>query len=200
MVLLETFVNKIAAISILASHILLAVFLLFFVYVKFLKKELSPYWQEVWEFIEKNSLLFAFLMVTGGTFGSLVYSEILKLPPCDLCWLQRVFIYPQVIILGVALWKKQRDIFDYVIGLNVIGLVFAIYQYTMQMINYSGPCPIGFGTASCFTKDVFEFGYITIPLMSLTLMVFLIILTYISKQSGKREKVSKENIQRIEEE
>jgi len=197
MVALELLFNKIFALSLLASHIFLIGLILGFFYVKFLKKELPFFLQEIWEFIENNALLFAFLMALFGTVGSLIYSEVLKLPPCDLCWIQRIMIYPQIIILGVALWKKQKDIFDYVIGLNIIGIIFAGYQYIMQMISYNGPCIIGAGT--CFNRDVFEFGYITIPLMSLTLMVYLIILTYICKNRKIKEKITLEGVEKIEE-
>ena len=65
------------------------------------------------------------------------------------------------------------------------------------MISYSGPCLVGGG--GCFGREVFEFGYITIPLMSITLMIFVIIFTYIWKNAQEKERVKGKNIQRIKE-
>lgn len=193
----ELFFNKFAGILIFLSHFLLILFLFFIFYVKILKRDLPVILRDVWEFIEDYSLLLAFLVVLAGIAGSLIYSEILKIPICNLCWIQRILIYPQIIFLGVALYNKSRQVFNYVLGLNAFGLAIAIYQYIMQMISYSGPCPLG-GTAECFGLEVFEFGYITIPLMSITLMTFVLILTYIWKNAGERERIKGANIQKIE--
>ena len=181
---LEIFLNKFLGIGTLVLHIVLGLSLFIWLYHKSLKKtgkRLPSFLYNIKNFIQTNSLLFAFILTLGATIGSLIYSEIIGLPPCDLCWYQRALIYPQVIILLVALIKKDREIFDYVIGLNIIGIIISSYQYIMQMINYSGPCPIGSGGIACFSKDVFEFGYITIPLMSLSVFVVVIVLTYMAK-------------------
>ncbi len=49
---------------------------------------------------DKNwMLLFAcWLLVSGATLGSLFLSEVMELPPCSLCWYQRVFMFPLPII------------------------------------------------------------------------------------------------------
>lgn len=59
------------------------------------------------KFLAKNAFLFSFLIVASASLGSLFYSEIIGFEPCKLCWYQRVFMYPQVIIFGIALWKKK---------------------------------------------------------------------------------------------
>ncbi|MBS3092054.1 disulfide bond formation protein B [Candidatus Pacearchaeota archaeon] len=152
---LEILLNKTLGLGILVLHIILALALLFYVYHKITKKRLPFMFYNFKNFVFSNGLIFALIISVVATLGSLAYSEIIKLPPCDLCWYQRALLYPQVVILAVALVKKNRDIYDYVIGLNIIGIIIAGYQYIMQMINYSGPCPIGSGGANCFTKDTY---------------------------------------------
>lgn len=196
MIEFNIFFNKFIAILIFLSHALLFLFLILIVYVKILKKELPLILEEVWEFTEENSLILAFFVVLAGILGSLIYSEVIGIPACDLCWIQRIVIYPQIIIIGLALYHKSYKVFNYVLSLNIIGLSIAIYQYFMQMINYSGPCPISGG--ACFGKEVFEFGYITISLMSITLMVFVLILTYIWKNEEGKKQIKGKNIQKIE--
>ncbi|PIZ82952.1 hypothetical protein COX97_02165 [Candidatus Pacearchaeota archaeon CG_4_10_14_0_2_um_filter_05_32_18] len=186
---LEIFLNKLLGLGVLVLHIVLALSFIIWVYHKSLKKtgkKMPGFIYNIRNFIQANSMLFAFLLVLGATVGSLIYSEIIGLPPCDLCWYQRAFVYSQVVILLVALIKKNKEIFDYVAGLNVLGIIIAGYQYFMQMISYSGPCPVS-GGIDCFAKDVLEFGYITLPLMSLTIFVLVIVLTWMAKKEKNVE-------------
>src|SRR3989344_317959 len=119
-------------------------------------------------------LIFLVSLTTVAT--SLFYSEILGFEPCVLCWIQRIFLYPQVIIAGMALYKKDRGIVDYVIGLSGTGALVAIYQHYLQMGGTSFlPCPAVSTGADCAQRFLFEFGYITFPLMSFTIFAFLII-------------------------
>jgi disulfide bond formation protein DsbB len=116
----------------------------------------------------------AFAVTTFGVLISLFYSEIVGYPPCSLCWLQRVFLYPQPIILGIALWHHDRRAADYVMVLSALGAVVALYNYYIQMGGVSGfACPTGGEVADCTRRYVFAFNYITIPMMSLTTFIVL---------------------------
>src|SRR3989344_3123910 len=78
--------------------------------------------------IGKGSSFIALVIVSVTVLGSLFYSEIANFTPCILCWYQRVFLYPQVVILVIALWKKEQ-VSDYIIGLSIPGAIIAGYQY-----------------------------------------------------------------------
>src|SRR3989344_5301181 len=69
-----------------------------------------------------------FLVSAAATLGSLYFSEILKLPPCVLCWYQRIFMYPIAFISGIALYRKGKSWAWYVLPLALIGLAVAIYH------------------------------------------------------------------------
>ena len=119
-----------------------------------------------------------------GSALSLYYSEILGLPPCPLCWWQRVFLYPQTILFALALWKRERLMADYSMALSVFGLGTALYHHALQVLpSGSLPCPAE-GVISCAQRFVFEFGYITFPLMAATLFAFLIVLMLFSRRRG----------------
>lgn len=123
----------------------------------------------------------AFLVTLTGSILTLIYSEVFGLAPCGLCWLQRVFLYPQTILLGLALWKRDRGIVDYVIGLSLPGFLIALYQHFIQMGGTDFlPCPAVADSADCAQRIVFEFGYMTFPLMSATVFAFLILLSLIA--------------------
>src|SRR3989344_8652500 len=113
---------------------------------------------------------FAFIAATIAMLGSLTYSDILGFEPCKLCWIQRILMYPQVLILGMALWGKHKGsnaLIDVSIVLSLIGAAVAAYQSLIQLgIIPEGSCAaIGY-SVSCAERFVLQFGYITIPLMA----------------------------------
>ncbi|GAA6752815.1 disulfide bond formation protein B [Thermus antranikianii] len=56
-----------------------------------------------------------------ATLGSLYYSEVRLFLPCELCWYQRIFMYPQAVLLGLALWRQDLSIWPYALTLSLIG-------------------------------------------------------------------------------
>lgn len=123
-----------------------------------------------------KALLFSFIVALIATAGSLIFSEVLKLEPCKLCWFQRIFMYPQVVLLGLATLKKDKNIANYGIVLSIIGAIIAAYHYFLQIILVPKSfCPaIGY-SVSCSDTFAPIFGYITIPLMAFTAFVMIIL-------------------------
>lgn len=118
----------------------------------------------------------ALLMVLGALVMSLYYSDVLGFEPCPLCWWMRIFMYPQVILFALALWLKDRNVTVYSIALSVIGMGVGLYNHALQVLPGSAlPCPAT-GTVSCSQRIIFEFGYITFPLVGVSLFAFLIVL------------------------
>jgi disulfide bond formation protein DsbB len=132
-------------------------------------------------FIDK-AILWSFIISLVATLGSLYYSQIAHFLPCELCWFQRICIYPQVILLGLALIKKSSAIIDYSLALLSVGLIISLYHnYIYYNAATSSVCSI---VAPCTQQYVTGFNFITIPLMSLTTIV-LIGLLLISKRLQK---------------
>jgi hypothetical protein len=63
--------------------------------------------KKVATFFGDHAILFSFLITAGSVVGSLFYSEFAHFAPCELCWIERGLIYPQAIILAVALIAKK---------------------------------------------------------------------------------------------
>jgi len=109
-----------------------------------------------------------------STLSSLYYSEIAHFIPCDLCWFQRIFMYPLVIMLGLAIIKKKDEIIDYSLGLVAVGTLISLYHnyiyYSAETTNF---CSI---VAPCTQKYITSFGYISIPLMALTAFLMIALL------------------------
>lgn len=122
---------------------------------------------------KKNAVLLAWVVSFFATTGSLFYSEILKLPPCVLCWYQRIFMYPLVLIIGIGIVKKDKNIPLYALVMSVVGGVIALFHYLLQMgiiPDALAPCVQGI---SCTSRLIQYFGFVTIPFMSLVAFVVI---------------------------
>lgn len=117
--------------------------------------------------VKQYGLHVAWIVALLATAGSLFFSEVLKFPPCLLCWYQRIFMYPLVAILAVGIFLKDKRAHLYVLPLSIVGLSVALYHnllYYNVVPESVAPCTIGI---SCTTKQIEWFGLITIPFLSL---------------------------------
>lgn len=65
---------------------------------------------------------FAWATALVASLGSLFFSEVMKLPPCVLCWYQRIAMYPLVAIIGAGIILKDGRLRFYALPLSVTGL------------------------------------------------------------------------------
>lgn len=123
-------------------------------------------------YVQKNALPLSLILVLSAMIGSLYYSEIMLYVPCKLCWILRIFIYPQLILILVALKKKTNDVWNYLpwlTGLAVLTSLLHNYGYYFNKI-LPGSCDT---SASCNAINVTQFGFMSIPLMGLSVAVGL---------------------------
>ncbi|TAJ15806.1 disulfide bond formation protein B [Patescibacteria group bacterium] len=134
--------------------------------------------------VSSKGLWISLLVTTLGTILSLVYSEYLGILPCGLCWLQRVFLYPQVVLFALASLKKDHYIADYAIVLSFLGGIVALYQHYLQMGGTDViPCPAT-GAGDCAKRFLFEFDYMTFPLVAFSSFALIfIIMLFVREQS-----------------
>jgi len=144
-------------------------------------------------FFGRNAVLFSFIVVLIATLGSLFYSEIAGYEPCKLCWFQRIFMYPQVALLGIALWKKNEMSAIYNgLTLSIIGLIIAGYHYLLQnSLAPALPCSAVGYSAACSQRFVMQFGYITITLMAFTAFAVVILFLTARKFYNRRNELSR---------
>jgi disulfide bond formation protein DsbB len=123
-----------------------------------------------------NELLpyIAWTVAFAGTVGSLIFSEIMELPPCSLCWYQRIALYPLVVVIGVGILTEDGGWRKYALPLALFGLVVGIYHnllYYGIIPEELTPCSEG---VPCNARQLELLGFITIPLMSLAAFVVLL--------------------------
>lgn len=131
-----------------------------------------------YDHLKRNALLLGLISTIVATVGSLFYSQIVNLPPCSLCWIQRILLFPQIIIIGFALYYESRKAIRLSAILSVLGIMFAGYHSYLQYGGGVSSAICNFlGGISCSQRYFIEFGYITMPIMSLTIFVLLLLLT-----------------------
>ena len=122
-----------------------------------------------------------------ATSGSLYLSEIMKYEPCILCWYQRIFMYPLVIILAVAIIKKDYKVGTYSLVISIIGMLISIYHYAIQKISTLSNTT-ACGRIPCTGDYLNWLGFITIPLLCLIAFLIIIICSFILIKIYKGDK------------
>ncbi len=122
-------------------------------------------------------LWIGFGIALSSIMFSLIYSGVIGYAPCQLCWWQRIAIYPQVLLYGIAMMTNDRKVFRYTLALSLIGVLFALYHNYLEL---GGNSLIACDAAvSCTAIYVNQFDFVTIPLMSLLSQIGLTAIAWI---------------------
>lgn len=139
--------------------------------------------------MEKRSELLLIMIWTQSVIavtGSLFFSEVMGYTPCEICWFQRVIMYPLVIIYGTALIKKNEIIALPGLILSGIGVLTSTFHYLLQKLpalrEVGGSCDI----IPCNLQYVNYFGFITIPFLAGTAFLIIFILHILLLRQTRR--------------
>ncbi|WP_020619272.1 disulfide oxidoreductase [Paenibacillus daejeonensis] len=136
--------------------------------------------------IVKDYYLYAaWLVAVVATLGSLYFSEIRGFIPCELCWYQRILMYPLSLILGVAAFVDDDKCKKYVLPLAALGAVVSTYHYFKQKLPWLDaiqPCTQG---VPCNVQYINWFGFITIPFLAGTAFILITILMILGRKSAR---------------
>lgn len=156
--------------------------------LKFIRKEMRETEQiENSGGIKFNEILLyaAWVISLVATVGSLFFSEVMLLPPCVLCWYQRIAMYPLVLIIGAGILMNDPRVKFYALPVCLAGLGTAVYHnllYYGVIPESITPCTQGI---SCTTVQLEWLGFITIPLMALTAFVLIAVCLLLYKSKEK---------------
>lgn len=129
--------------------------------------------------LAQNALWHAWLVAAVATAGSLYYSEVAHLIPCELCWYQRICMYPMAVVLLIAAVRRDTDIWRYTLPIVGIGIVIATYHTQLQA--YPEQSTFCSATIPCNVRFVWEFGFVSLPLMALSAFVLIFSLVALSR-------------------
>jgi len=122
------------------------------------------------------ALVGAFSVALLAMLGSLYFSEIAHYTPCTLCWYQRIAMYPLVLLLGIAAWRRDFGIRLYAIPLATIGAIIAAYHYLLEWFPQidTGACTVGIPCTQVWFR---QFGFVSLPLLAL--IAFLLVIAFL---------------------
>ena len=167
------------AIMSLVANVLTAVVVVAFITTRFSASGRDR-WERLRDQMAPMALAFAWIVGVFCTSGSLFLQFGEHLEPCDFCWFQRICMYPQALLLGIAV--LTRDLYmvkRYMIPLAAIGSVISVVHIELPTIQS------WFGWTSvpgcsldnpCTVQPITEFGFITIPYMALSGFLLIIAL------------------------
>lgn len=118
----------------------------------------------------------AWLVATASTLGALFFGEVMHLPPCVLCWYQRIFMFPLTLILPIGLFPLDRKVIRCGLVLAVPGGLVALFHQLLVagvVPESIKPCEQG---VPCSQTVISWFGFLTIPLLSVTAFVVVVAL------------------------
>lgn len=128
--------------------------------------------------IRSYGLWAALIVSLSGTVSALLYSDVFGFEPCGLCWFARILLFPQVLLILTALYFKDVLVARYGLVLSLTGIVITLYHHYLQMGGTSiVRCPTA-GGADCAQRFMFEFGFMTFPLLATSGFVLLAALYY----------------------
>ncbi|MCC7436361.1 disulfide bond formation protein B [Candidatus Nomurabacteria bacterium] len=124
------------------------------------------------------------IIFIGSALGSLIFEFVYGFEPCLLCWYQRISIFGIAILSLTGDIRKNSFLQNQVILFSIIGIAVALVHNYIDIFP-SGLDICGAGP-SCLKRYVYEFGYITIPMMSLTVLVSGLVISLFAKNQLKK--------------
>ena len=135
------------------------------------------------DMVDGASLALAAVVALVATLGSLYLSEVANFPPCQLCWYQRIAMYPLPLILAIAAFRRDRDVWHYVLPIALIGAAIAVYHYQLEWFptQSHGICS---AVVPCHVPPFArKFGFISLAYMALSGFLLIASLVWVAKQT-----------------
>ncbi len=140
---------------------------------------------------QRHVIGWAWVVAFIALSGSLYFSGVLKLPPCMLCWYQRIAMYPLVFVLGVGLFRDDSNVWRFALPLPIVGAVISAYHVALQYQPSLEvlECTTG---VPCTARLLVVHGFVSIPVMagSAFLLITALLVTVWAVQTGVAEEVA----------
>jgi disulfide bond formation protein DsbB len=132
-------------------------------------------------FIYRNAKYAAWIIALISICLSLYFSEVRHFMPCNLCWYARILMYPLVVIIGIGIFRRERNWIGYALPLVAAGWLLELYHSLVQwgIISEVTRCV---ATVPCSTKYVDYFGFVTIPFLGLVAFTGLAACLYLAER------------------
>ncbi|HEU5085402.1 MAG TPA: disulfide bond formation protein B [Acidimicrobiales bacterium] len=120
--------------------------------------------ERIRDVVDQHGATSAWLVAAIAMGGSLWFSEGANFLPCQLCWYQRIAMYPLVVVLGLRALRPGGSPDLRVAGLAIVGLGLTVNLWHVTIETWpsldSGACA---ATVPCTVRWVEGLGFFTIP-------------------------------------
>jgi hypothetical protein len=134
--------------------------------------------------------LMAWLVATVATLGSLYYSLIADFVPCELCWYQRICMYPLAVILLVGVLRREGAVRWYAAAFVIVGAPLSLYHWLVERVEFfaeSSSCSL---EAPCTVPWFEELGYVTLAFMAMSAFLLIGTLLIVDWASERRDEAA----------
>jgi len=126
------------------------------------------------DLVDEHGRVSTWIVAAVATAGSLWFSEVADFPPCQLCWYQRIAIYPLVVVLGIRARRPHgsRDLRLAGLLLVAAGLAVNLWHVAIETRPSldRGSCdPV----VPCTLRWVEGLGFFTIPRLATVVLVLV---------------------------
>lgn len=140
-------------------------------------------WERARDVLAPYALPGAFVVAVIATGGSLWFQFGAQLTPCDLCWFQRICMYPQSLLLGIAV--ARRDLYTarrYMAPLAACGALISTYHYQLERFPSQPTASCGVGQPVCSVAPFNIFNFISISYMALSAFLLIVTLLLMARE------------------
>lgn len=123
-----------------------------------------------------------FLVSLIATLGSLYFSEIRLYLPCEMCWYQRIIMYPIVLISFIGLIRNDLNSRIYLRAFSGIGILTSAYHYSLQKFSFIADSQPACTGVDCTVQYINWFGFITIPFLALIAFILIFTMSFFIKK------------------
>jgi len=135
------------------------------------------------------ALLFgAWVIALVASLGAIFIGEVLGQEPCNLCWYQRIAMFPLVLILGLACLNNDLSIRRYALPLAIAGGAVALWHtllYVGLISEAIVPCSVN--GPFCTDANMTILGVIPLPMISLASFIVIALMLIRIPTMTKRE-------------
>jgi len=131
-------------------------------------------------------LTMAWVTALIATLSAVFIGEVLGRTPCVLCWYQRIFMFPLVLVLGVACYRGDLGAWRYALPLAGVGAGFAAYHTLLYWRVIEPEIVACSAEASCSGAGMAIFGSIPLPLLSLIAFTFVVLSLFLVRFHSKK--------------
>ncbi|MBP9813181.1 disulfide bond formation protein B [Candidatus Saccharibacteria bacterium] len=147
---------------------------------------------KIYRLVSDNAHYLIWSLGVASVFGSLYFSEVEKLPPCNLCWWLRIFLYPVAFIMSVAIVRRDfKSSFYMTLSLAVPATLLSFYHSLLQwgIVKEANVLCSTTAAVPCDKPDFLFLGFITIPFLGFLTSLAILILSLIGVSRNPKKKI-----------